>query len=292
MDDNTHLTANQDAAADPEPVAEDTAPQLETGQDAGDESRSDTQDRNARARWMRHPAKRVFGGVCGGLADYLSASEGLVRLLFLLLTLLSFGTALALYILFWLFLPVGTATEGKTAEPTISLEAKHGRWFAYGVIGFGAVLLAVNVGIVDLVFHVGSVILVPGLLILVGVLLLRKFHRNALRNDVREMKDQVQNLGKSTSSWSEKVKFSRSGLTRSPDDRVFAGVCGGLGRALSVEPMLIRLAFVILAFMTAFVGMAIVYVLLAIFMPLAERVEAGTIKESKATVSESVEAAP
>lgn len=36
-------------------------------------------------------------------------------------------------------------------------------------------------------------------------------------------------------------------LRRSRDDRVIAGVCGGLGRYLGVDPVLLRIAFVVLA---------------------------------------------
>lgn len=36
-------------------------------------------------------------------------------------------------------------------------------------------------------------------------------------------------------------------LRRSRDDRVIGGVCGGLGRYLGVDPVLLRIAFVILA---------------------------------------------
>ncbi|HEV8683227.1 MAG TPA: PspC domain-containing protein [Actinomycetota bacterium] len=37
-------------------------------------------------------------------------------------------------------------------------------------------------------------------------------------------------------------------LRRSSDDRVLGGVCGGLGRYLGVDPVVLRIAFVILAF--------------------------------------------
>ena len=36
-------------------------------------------------------------------------------------------------------------------------------------------------------------------------------------------------------------------LARSRDDRVIGGVCGGLGRYLGIEPVLVRIAFVVLA---------------------------------------------
>lgn len=36
-------------------------------------------------------------------------------------------------------------------------------------------------------------------------------------------------------------------LRRSRDDKIIAGVCGGLGRYLGVDPVLVRIAFVVLA---------------------------------------------
>jgi phage shock protein C len=36
-------------------------------------------------------------------------------------------------------------------------------------------------------------------------------------------------------------------LRRSTDDQVIAGVCGGLGRYLGIDPVVIRIAFVVLA---------------------------------------------
>ncbi len=36
-------------------------------------------------------------------------------------------------------------------------------------------------------------------------------------------------------------------LRRDPDDKVIAGVCGGLGRYFGVDPVFFRLAFVVLA---------------------------------------------
>ena len=42
--------------------------------------------------------------------------------------------------------------------------------------------------------------------------------------------------------------LEQRGLRRSRDDRVIAGVCGGLGKYLGVDPVLIRIAAVILVF--------------------------------------------
>lgn len=59
-------------------------------------------------------------------------------------------------------------------------------------------------------------------------------------------------------------------LMRSETDRMIAGVCGGLAAYLGVDPVLVRLAFVILLLASG-VGLAI-YVILWIVMPTPSRV--------------------
>ena len=54
-------------------------------------------------------------------------------------------------------------------------------------------------------------------------------------------------------------------LRRSPDDKVIAGVCGGLGRYLGVDSVLLRIAFVILA--VAGGGGILIYVVAWILIP-------------------------
>jgi len=55
-------------------------------------------------------------------------------------------------------------------------------------------------------------------------------------------------------------------LRRSRADRVIAGVCGGVGRYLGVDPVLIRIAFVVLAVAGAGGGV-LVYIFAWIVMP-------------------------
>jgi phage shock protein C len=54
-------------------------------------------------------------------------------------------------------------------------------------------------------------------------------------------------------------------LRRSHDERVIGGVCGGLGRYLGVDPVLLRIAFVILA--VAGGGGIILYIVSWILIP-------------------------
>jgi len=84
--------------------------------------------------------------------------------------------------------------------------------------------------------------------------------------------------------------MSQNKLTRSETDKMLAGVCGGLAAYLDVDPVFVRLAFVILFFASG-IGFPI-YLVLWIVMP--REATAGesdavvlqdNIKEMKATVS-------
>ena len=56
-------------------------------------------------------------------------------------------------------------------------------------------------------------------------------------------------------------------LHRSRTDRMVAGVCGGLGRYLGVDPTLIRLAFVLLLLFGVGSGL-LVYVVMMLIVPM------------------------
>ena len=55
-------------------------------------------------------------------------------------------------------------------------------------------------------------------------------------------------------------------LTRSTSNRMFAGVCAGLGEYLGIDPTIVRL-LAVLAFFTGFGGIAIVYLIMALVIP-------------------------
>ena len=55
-------------------------------------------------------------------------------------------------------------------------------------------------------------------------------------------------------------------LTRSTTARMFAGVCGGLGEYSNVDPTVIRLAAVLLFFVTG-PAVIVAYLIMALIMP-------------------------
>jgi len=59
-------------------------------------------------------------------------------------------------------------------------------------------------------------------------------------------------------------------LERSKDDRMIAGVCGGLAKWLGWDPTAVRILYVLVSFFSvAFPGI-LVYVILALLMPAEE----------------------
>lgn len=70
-------------------------------------------------------------------------------------------------------------------------------------------------------------------------------------------------------------------LRRSRSDRVIAGVCGGLGRYLGIDPVLLRIAFVVLAIAGG--GGILLYVVCWILIPEEQEGESlGSTRPSNA----------
>lgn len=59
-------------------------------------------------RLTRSSRDRMIAGVCGGLADYFGIDAAIIRILFVVLTLISLGGGgLLVYLALWVILPKG-----------------------------------------------------------------------------------------------------------------------------------------------------------------------------------------
>ena len=75
---------------------------------------------------MRNPHDKLLAGVCGGIADYLQANPTLIRLIALAVILLpTLGVGPFLYIVLWLFLPVGTQEDGCLEGPKLQSRSRR-----------------------------------------------------------------------------------------------------------------------------------------------------------------------
>ena len=61
-------------------------------------------------------------------------------------------------------------------------------------------------------------------------------------------------------------------LYRSSDNRVFAGICGGLGEYFDVDPTVVLVVYVLLSLLTAFMGV-LLYIILLFVIPNRPRIE-------------------
>ncbi len=56
-------------------------------------------------RLYRSKKEQVIGGVCGGIAEYVNADPTIVRLIWALVTVLSWGLGIIAYLLAWIIIP-------------------------------------------------------------------------------------------------------------------------------------------------------------------------------------------
>ena len=63
-------------------------------------------------------------------------------------------------------------------------------------------------------------------------------------------------------------KYRKKRLYRSRTDRIIAGVCGGIGHYFDIDPVWIRIIWVVTMVLTGLVPCALIYIGLAIVVPL------------------------
>lgn len=236
----------------------------------------------------RHPSNRAFGGVCGGLADYLNLDAGLIRVLWIVLTIGSAGAGFLAYMALWLLLPVGTAHTGMQEPAAMALNQRNMRRAGLLLIGLGSLWLLANVGILPWLWsafwRTVGIVFWPAVLIAAGMLLLK--NQKEWRSDLSALGQRLGNraqfdgLAQRAKSVNlnglrpdgEKVRSGLSNLRqriplkRSREDRVVLGVCGGMARSLKVDANLVRLFWVLFSVGSIGTG-AVIYALMALILP-------------------------
>lgn len=80
--------------------------------------------RKSKKRLYRDPEQRVLGGVCGGLAAYFDIDVALMRIIFVVLTLITTGAGVFAYIILWIAVPkaVNTAQRLEMRGQNVSVK--------------------------------------------------------------------------------------------------------------------------------------------------------------------------
>lgn len=227
----------------------------------------------------RHPTDKMIGGVCGGIADYFHWDASLVRIVWLVATIATGGGGLLAYLVLWGLLPVGTVQIGLQRPAAFALNERNIGRMAMALIALGGLWLLANVGILPGILRMFwwtlSIFFWPALLIGIGYLLLRGTGNTNLRVDLSDWKSRFQsrtngvnvkmpntdNLKSSLNDVRERLP-----LRRSIKDRLFLGVCGGIGQQVGIDANLVRLLWAAFTIMSVGAGL-FVYVALGLLLP-------------------------
>jgi phage shock protein C len=63
-------------------------------------------------RLYRSKKDRILGGVCAGLGEHLDVDPTVIRLIWAVVSVLSLGTGIVIYVLAWIIIPEEDGEEG------------------------------------------------------------------------------------------------------------------------------------------------------------------------------------
>lgn len=220
------------------------------------------------SRLYRSYKSKIIMGVCGGMGEYFNVDPVVFRLLFILSLLLG-GWGVLVYVLVSILVPYDPdelAARWKT-EDRQHAESEDKKDNSRMIMGAFLILLGLftflkTTGLMRYFsfFGLTNEILIPFILVAMGILLIYRFNY----------------LSRQDSSEEDEEKPVPEQLYRSNDNRLAAGVCGGLGAYLSADANLIRFIWLVLTFTTLGAGL-ILYIMFALFVPKEK--EAVTIEE-------------
>lgn len=191
----------------------------------------------------RSRRNKVLGGICGGLGNMLGIDPTLARLGVVLLTFFTgFFIIFSIYLISWLIIPL----EGEPSKrPIIRQFNRSGNnKVMAGICGAIGERCKVDPVIVRLIAI--FLCIITGIVPLVVVYLLAWLI-----------------MPLQTKSEKPNMKW----FYRSKDDKMIAGVCGGLGEYFNIDPTKIRLGCVIAAIITAIIPFVFVYLCALIMVP-------------------------
>ncbi len=70
-----------------------------------EKSKKSKSEKTATKKLYRSRKDKVIAGICGGLGEYTEIDSTVIRIIWILLILLSFGTGLLFYLLAWIIIP-------------------------------------------------------------------------------------------------------------------------------------------------------------------------------------------
>jgi phage shock protein C len=208
---------------------------------------------NTHKRLYKSRQNRIIDGVCGGVSEYFGVDPTIVRLLWVLVTLMG-GSGFFLYILAMIIMPVNPEHIG-AAAPAMSKPngSDRKRFFGVMLILMGLFVLLINLGAESSWWWISWKIMLPILLILFGGLFIY-IYANKRGQDA------------SAAQTAEGEARAPRELFRSSSDRKLFGVCSGIARYFDLDPTIVRILFVCLV-LASFGWALLLYIIMGIVMP-------------------------
>ena len=209
----------------------------------------------------RSTTNRAVAGECGGLGERFGIDVGVVRIGWLLSIFLTLGVSLLIYIALAYLIPKEPAEYAAVKQAPSSdlwqrLKENSTLLWAGLLVLVGAVLLLNNFNLLpwrlEALWRTFWALLLPILLIGAGVFLVLSFTGRA--PDLRRLRQSGQRLP----------------LRRSREDRMIAGVCGGLARYLNIDSLVVRIGWVLISVATVGTLGVIVYVAAVLLIPASD----------------------
>lgn len=241
-------------------------------------------DKDKRQRKLyRSQSDRVIGGVASGIANYFDIDTIVVRIVFILTAFLGcFGVPA--YIIAWVIVPKDNSEKEPSKEKSNQSTLIWGAMFVIlGFIILGRQFYWWDYGdfYYNLHWHpwtffsIDFDFFIPVALILAGIFYIVKTRKN--KKDSGETPKQ--NPGEN--------KMGKK-LTRSVNDKMVGGVCGGLAKYLNLDPSVVRIGFALLTIGSGFFTGVIVYAAMIFIVPEEdEETTEGTQTDVKAASSSS-----
>jgi phage shock protein C len=209
---------------------------------------------------------RMLDGVCGGIAEYFQLDPTLVRIAWVMLTLLG-GSGIILYIVAMIIMPPAPLTFMAPPQPRAS--GNNTKFWGILLVVAGSLWLLGNIGVPfwhrwwTFSWDIGLAVL----LILAGVAFLfggRNYVSTAPAPDAEPAEPPGEGAASPGTEQAPAPGVRR--LHRSRRDRKLFGVCGGLGEYFSLDPTIVRLLFVV-AIIGSFGVAVLAYIVMAILVP-------------------------
>ena len=195
-------------------------------------------------RITRSQSDRLLTGVCGGVADYFSIDSTMVRLIWTFFTLFG-GSGLLAYIIAIFLIPDSNFQERFSKLDSLKSNPLWGVLFI-----FSGLILFLQYNHIFYLFWAsfwGNFINISIVFVLLGIGIYLLYN------------------------WQSQIKSNNKNVLGNPlhlsiDDKKLAGVCGGFGESLVIDPNIIRFLWIFGTFMSIGVGI-LLYIILALILP-------------------------